>query len=370
MRSGDIPFKFDLTDLLGRVRRQVAGRIGDVTLNLPFVSIAVSPNDRERQVAREIVLRLQDRRVLSAWECCDGCIDNALASLKEIRRFIVDKEVELAELQDGPLFLLLDAMATGIRQFMTFEEMLRRDEGAPPHPRFGEFHRPPDVRQAYFDGLEILRGHLSRCLGQIAFVAGMPVPSDGIIENYHGPWQLEAYTEPPKPMAPPVADAAISVRIEKPVHLSAADKAAFVAFVASAGEVDHDTLPGLVDRAASLVMLLDGDAIIGTAAIKTPLPAHRQGEFDKAAVPQQATALPLELGWIVIHPDHRRQGHARTLVAAAVDAAPNSGLYATTKTDQMRPILEENGFIVQGEPYKSVLNPTVMLTLFGRPQPA
>jgi hypothetical protein len=53
------------------VRRQVANRLGDVTLNLPFVSFAVSPKDRERQVAREIVIRLKDRRVLSAWECCD-----------------------------------------------------------------------------------------------------------------------------------------------------------------------------------------------------------------------------------------------------------------------------------------------------------
>jgi GNAT superfamily N-acetyltransferase len=163
--------------------------------------------------------------------------------------------------------------------------------------------------------------------------------------------------------------ATMTVRIEKPAHLSAADKAAFVAFVASAGEVDPNTLPALVDRAATLVLLLEGDEIIGTAAVKTPFPAHRQGEFDKAAVPQHEAAFPLELGWIVVHPNHRRRGHARTLVAAAVEAASNIGLYATTKTDQMRPILEESGFIVQGEPYKSALNPTVMLTLFGRPQP-
>jgi GNAT superfamily N-acetyltransferase len=114
-------------------------------------------------------------------------------------------------------------------------------------------------------------------------------------------------------------------------------------------------------------MLHEGDAIIGTAAIKAPLEAHRKGEFEKATVPQQAASFPLELGWIVVHPNHRRQGHARTLVAAAVKAASDGGIYATTKTDQMRSILEENGFIVQGEPYRSVLNPTVMLTLFGRP---
>lgn len=156
------------------------------------------------------------------------------------------------------------------------------------------------------------------------------------------------------------------VRSGKPAHLSAAEKAAFVAFVASAGEVDPGTLPGLVDRAAALVILLEGDAIVGTAAVKTPFVAHRRGEFEKAAVPQQSAAFPLELGWIVVHPNHRRQGHARTLVVAAVNAASDVGLYATTKTDQMRSILEESGFTVQGEPYRSVLNPTVMLTLFGR----
>jgi GNAT superfamily N-acetyltransferase len=156
--------------------------------------------------------------------------------------------------------------------------------------------------------------------------------------------------------------------VEKPAHLSAVDKSAFVAFVAGAGEVDAVTLPRLVDRAAALVMLIEDESIIGTAAIKTPFAAHRRGEFEKATVPKQADAFPLELGWIVVDPNHRRRGHARTLVAAAVRAAPHDGVYATTKTAQMQPILEESGFIVQGKPYRSVLNPAVMLTLFGRPR--
>lgn len=84
-----------------------------------------------------------------------------------------------------------------LRQFMTFEELLRRNEDEPPHPRFGEFHRPPDTRQPYFDALEVLRGHLSRCPGQIAAIAGMPVPGEGLIANYQGSWQLDAYKEPP-----------------------------------------------------------------------------------------------------------------------------------------------------------------------------
>ncbi len=193
MRSGTIPFKFDLSELLARARRQVGGRLGDVTLNLPFLSIAVSPKDRERTIAREIVVRLKDRRVLSAWECCDDCIDRSLASLQDVRQTLVGKQVELSDAQDGPLYLLIDAMLIGIRQFLTYEELLTRSDDSRLHPRFRDFHRPPDTRQAYFDGLEVLRGHLSRCLGQIATIAGMEAPKDGLIANYQGPWQIEAY---------------------------------------------------------------------------------------------------------------------------------------------------------------------------------
>jgi hypothetical protein len=67
MRSRNIPFKFDMIDLLARARRQFSKHVGNVTLSLPGLSIAVSPKDRERQVAREILIRLKDRRVLSSF---------------------------------------------------------------------------------------------------------------------------------------------------------------------------------------------------------------------------------------------------------------------------------------------------------------
>lgn len=194
MRTATPPFKFDLRDVLGRARRLASGSVGDITLNLPFVSVTVNPKDKEKQVARELVIRLKDRRVLTAWECCDGCIDQALASLQEIRRLLVDKQVELADMQDGPLYMLIDAMALGIRQFLTFEQRLNSAASQPAAP--SEFWRPEDTRQVYFDGLETLRGHLSRCLGQIATFAGMEPPNEGIIAHYQGAWQLEAYQDP------------------------------------------------------------------------------------------------------------------------------------------------------------------------------
>jgi hypothetical protein len=83
-------------------------------------------------------------------------------------------------------------MAAGIRQFLTFEELLQQPDDTQHDPRFREFSRSNGVRQTYFDALEVLRGHLSRCLGQVAALAGMETPSDGLIANYRGPWDLEA----------------------------------------------------------------------------------------------------------------------------------------------------------------------------------
>ena len=95
MRDLQPPFRFDLNTLLRRAR-QLPQQVEGVAINLPFVSITVRPDDRERRIAREIVIRLADKRILNAWECCDDCITNAIASLQDIRVLLVDKQVELS----------------------------------------------------------------------------------------------------------------------------------------------------------------------------------------------------------------------------------------------------------------------------------
>jgi len=181
-----MPLKFNMGELLGRAGRKWKDHVGSVTLSLPFLSFAVNPKNRERQIAREIVIRLKDRRVLSARECCDNCIDRALESLQEIRRTLLDNQVDLSDVRDGPLYLVIDMMLVGIRQFFTYEEMLKGPDDARPHPRFEDFRRPRDTRQAYFEALETLRGHMSHCLEQIAAIAGMEPPTEGLIAKYGG----------------------------------------------------------------------------------------------------------------------------------------------------------------------------------------
>lgn len=165
---------------------------------LPFVTVLAVPNALERRIASELLIRLNDRRVLSSWECCDNCIHLAVRSLQEIRSILLERKVELVDEQDGILSQLIELMLTAIRQFLTFEQGLA-SAGIAKRDTAEEFYRPADDRQTYFDVLEQLRGHLSRCMGQIAMVAELNVPSDGLIAGYQGPWQMEAYK--------PVADA-------------------------------------------------------------------------------------------------------------------------------------------------------------------
>jgi hypothetical protein len=183
MRDLPIPFKFDLSSVVSRARR-LPKAVDGISINLPFVSVSVKPDNTERRVAREIVIRMADRRVLNAFECCDDCIDRALASLQEIRRFIVDKQVDLADHADGALYLLLEAMAEGIRQFSTFEQRLSR--------------RPED-REKYFAALEMLRAHLHRVLLQVSVLGDVKIPKIADQMRYSEAWQLEAYRTPSLP---------------------------------------------------------------------------------------------------------------------------------------------------------------------------
>lgn len=192
MQSALIPFRFEITNSLKALAKTGDATISAVQISAPFINIRVHPSPFETELAAKIVVRALNRRVLSASECCDGCINEALNSIQGLRGELVDMRVELANSADGPLFPLLDLMLVAIRQFLTFEQTLSiggHTREAGDDARF----RSAETRQSYFDALELLRGHLSRCLGQVAVIGGMPLPADGLIAGYQGEWPLEAY---------------------------------------------------------------------------------------------------------------------------------------------------------------------------------
>lgn len=192
MRTGTINFQFDVSDVVARAMRSPPASNAATEFKLPFITVLADPSPLERRIANELVIRLGDRRVLNAWECCDNCIDDALRSLQEIRSILLERRIALAGEQSGILSHVIELMLTAVRQFLTFEQSLGSAGMATPSPA-AEFYRPHEDRQIYFDALEQLRGHLSRCMGQVAVVAGLNVPSDGFIAGCQGPWQMEAY---------------------------------------------------------------------------------------------------------------------------------------------------------------------------------
>jgi hypothetical protein len=143
-------------------------------------------------------MRLADRRVLDSRECCDDCIEKAIESLQDIRSKLVEKQVAMAKMTDSPIYLLVEFMLEGIRQFPTFEQHLRQsgEMSSLIWPNSMDFRRPPDQRDQYFAALEMLRAHLHRCLLQVAKIANIRIPKIAGNMRYDEAWQLEAYGNP------------------------------------------------------------------------------------------------------------------------------------------------------------------------------
>lgn len=194
----EMEFKFNFDKLLGKAAEKAKKHIDGVTIKLPFISFSVKPADIEKKVARELLVRLPDKRVLSSKECCDNCIDNSLASLQDIRSILVEAQVKLTDFHDGGLYLLIELMAEGVRQFITFEERLRVDPSLKDEAQFSDFYRPRDIQHEYFEVLEQLRFHIHSCLAQVATIADMETPKIDSYLKSNEEWLLSLYDEPPK----------------------------------------------------------------------------------------------------------------------------------------------------------------------------
>lgn len=186
--------KFDISKTIKSARKYINKHVDGVTIEIPFMTFSVKPTDIEKKVARELLIRLLDKRVLKAQECCDNCIDSALTSLQEVRKVLVDKQVDLADYHDGGLYLLIELMAEVIRQFLTYEESLKQKKRV--HHGSPESYREMDVRQAYFDALNQLRFHIHSCLNQVAKIAEMETPKIDSYLKSDNAWMLSLYLRP------------------------------------------------------------------------------------------------------------------------------------------------------------------------------
>jgi len=105
------------------------------------------------------------------------------------------------------------------------------------------------------------------------------------------------------------------------------------------------------------------------AGLKNLVLSYRAGIFKQAKSERRADDFPLELGWVVVAPDHRRRGLSGSLVQALLEAAMERNVYAIAFTDNypMHKSFERHGFTREGTPYVSSFRPGRMVQLFVRP---
>ncbi|MFP5207434.1 MAG: hypothetical protein ACLGP3_03770 [Acidobacteriota bacterium] len=64
--EGKPPFKFEVAHVIKRLKSLPVAVDGAVKISIPFLDVTVKVDDREKKIARELVIRLADRRVLNA----------------------------------------------------------------------------------------------------------------------------------------------------------------------------------------------------------------------------------------------------------------------------------------------------------------
>lgn len=112
--------------------------------------------------------------------------------------------------------------------------------------------------------------------------------------------------------------------------------------------------------------------IVGTATIKRPELAYRAYVLGQAAFHFLPETITLELGYIYIESEFRKQGHAWQMCHALMNLISEETVFATTRTDNlgMKAILHKLHFNSEGNTYEN-RSKTKFLQLYVRkPSPA
>lgn len=153
-------------------------------------------------------------------------------------------------------------------------------------------------------------------------------------------------------------DSDVSLNVLPPGEVSAEDRAAFEEMVLEAGEVNPNTLPGLIDGALALAFArLDG-ALVGVGAIKRPYGSHRGDVFKWAKSDLDPKQFPFELGWVYVKPAAQGRRIASRLVEKLMPVLNGARVYATSRVNnyRMHSSLKRFGFKPVGVPYPSKQN--------------
>jgi predicted GNAT family N-acyltransferase len=150
-------------------------------------------------------------------------------------------------------------------------------------------------------------------------------------------------------------DGAIRVLAREPRECDEKLIADFTTLVMAGGEVAAQNLGYRIRSAARLIFLTEERCLAGIAALKLPLTSYRKQISTKSGFPLPPTEYPFELGWVLVVPSARGRKFSLELTRAALAAAGNSGVFATSRTgnEHMHTTLTRCGFSRAGQTYPS-----------------
>lgn len=125
----------------------------------------------------------------------------------------------------------------------------------------------------------------------------------------------------------------VEIVSDAPCAFSQYEQRRFRALVEAGGEVDTVVLRQNVESAKSLVFARSEGRLLGVAALKVPRPSYRKKIEKASGFNLQSDLYPFELGYVFVQEAARGNGLAHRLVAAAVDQACGTQIFATVRAD-------------------------------------
>jgi hypothetical protein len=103
-------------------------KFDSLSIGVPLLSISLKLADSiEENIAKEILIRSEDKRFLTSWQCCSSCTKYAIDSIIEYRKFLVDKKIELSKIKDSKLLKIVDCILEQTRDFLSISEKHKID---------------------------------------------------------------------------------------------------------------------------------------------------------------------------------------------------------------------------------------------------
>lgn len=135
-----------------------------------------------------------------------------------------------------------------------------------------------------------------------------------------------------------------TIKIAK--RLSAAESTQCMQILRDGGAVDTITAKRGLDVANKIAVAKSGRDIIGLAVLKADRPAYASKIAGSSGSSIEKSAI--ELGYVAVRSDSRKQGIAKSLLNALMSVA-DSPLFATTSSNAMKKMLSDEGFRKTGK---------------------